>query len=119
VDEEQALWEVATALGVSFDADAVMTRALAADALLKAVPRDADTPRPYDREWHQGMAEAAVPAVVVLLAEGRLDDYLTTGEHLTNATEAVAILAPLPDPDDHVYGRTLLEKLYARRHPAT
>ena len=96
-----------------------MTRALAAAALLKAVPREEEAPRPYDREWHEGMAKATVPAVVKLLAEGRLDDYLTTGEHLEAATEAVANLAPLPDPDDYVYGRTLLEKLHARRHPDT
>ncbi len=116
MDEEQALWEVATALGSTFDADATRTRAHAAAALLALMPEGA--PGPLDREWHEGLAQAAIPATVALLAGGALDDYLRTGENLSGAAGAVAKLAPLPGADDIHYAEVLLEKLYARRHSA-
>lgn len=120
MDEEQALWEVATALGIEFDADPVMCRALASAELLKLVEQSIDnTPSPLDREWHEGLAQATVPATVKLLAEGRLDNYLKTGDGLEAATNAVAAMAPLPEPKDHIYARVLLEKLHSRRHPSS
>ena len=93
MDEEQALWEVATALGSTFDADATRTRAHAAAALLALMPEGA--PGPLDREWHEGLAQATIPATVTLLAGGALDDYLQTGDNLSGAAGAVAKLAPL------------------------
>jgi hypothetical protein len=118
MDEEQALWEVATALGIEFDADPVMCRALAAADLLKRVESIETRTGPLDREWHEGLAAATVPATVKLLTEGRLDTYLRTGDGLEAAVTAVAELAPLPDPKDYVYARVLLDCLHARRHPA-
>jgi hypothetical protein len=114
VDDEQALWEVATALGVTFDADAARTRAHAAAALLALMPESA--PAPLDREWQEGLAQATIPATVTLLANGTLDDYLKTGDNRTGAAAAVAKLAPLPGADDIHYAEVLLDKLYARRH---
>jgi hypothetical protein len=116
VDEEQALWEVATALGVDFDADATRTRAHAAAALLALMPEG--PPAPLDREWHEGLARAVIPATVILLAGGALDEYLKTGDDLSGAAAAVAKLAPLPGADDIRYAEVVLEKLYARRHRA-
>jgi hypothetical protein len=118
VDEEQALWEVSTALGVTFDADAERARAHATAALLAAAPVD-DEPSPLDREWHEGMARASVLATVTLLAKGGLDDYLHSGDGLEAGVQAVAKLAPLPDSDDGTYPRVLLQKLYDRRHAAS
>ncbi len=115
MDDEQALWEVSTALGVTFDADAERTRAHATAALLAMAPVDAE-PSPLDREWHEGMARATVLATVTLLAKGGLDDYLQSGDGIEAAVGAVAKLAPLPDSDDGTYPRLLLEKLYDRRH---
>jgi len=114
VDEEQALWEVATALDVTFDADATRTKAHAAAALLALVPDDA-TPAPLDREWREGLARATIPATVTLLANGALDDYLRTGEGVAGAASAVAKLAPLPAPEDARFAEVLLERLRARR----
>jgi hypothetical protein len=114
VDEEQALWEVATALGVTFDADAPRTRAHAAAALLALLPEPEVAP--LDREWRDGLAQATIPATVTLLANGVLDDYLKTGENLSGAANAVAKLAPLPEADDIPIAEAVLEKLYARRH---
>ncbi len=116
MDEEQALWEVATALGVAFDADATRTRAHAAAVLLALMPENA--PAPMDREWREGLAQATIPATVTLLAAGTLDDYLKTGENLAGAAGAVAKLAPLPGPDDIHFAEVLLEKLRARRNRA-
>ena len=114
MDEEQALWEVATALGVTFDADETRTRAHAAAALVALMPENA--PAPMDREWREGLAQATIPATVTLLAGGTLDDYLKTGENLAGAAGAVAKLAPLPGADDVRFAEVLLEKLYARRN---
>ncbi len=103
---------------MTFDADVMLTRAHAAAALLALVPEDGD-PAPMDREWHEGAAQATIPATVTLLANGALDDYLRTGENLSGATGAVAKLAPLPGAGDLRYAEALLEKLYARRHAAS
>jgi hypothetical protein len=118
MDDEQALWEVATALGSEFDADHARTRAHATAALVKLVETDTDEPSPLDREWRDGMAAATVGATVKLLAAGQLDSYLSTGEHAGGAAEAIAKMAPLPEPKDLVFANTMLDKLYARRHPA-
>ncbi len=117
MDDEQALWEVATALGIEFDADPIKCRAVAAADLFKRVESADDTPSPLDREWHEGLAAATIPATVTLLAGGRLDPYLKTGDGLEAAVNAVAQIAPLPEPKDHVYARVLLELLHGRRHP--
>ena len=116
MDDEQALWEVATALGVTFDADAARTRAHAAAALLALMPEA--RPGPLDREWREGLAQATIPATVTLLAAGSLDDYLHTGDNMSAAAAAVAKLAPLPGPDDIHFAEVVLEQLYARRHTA-
>lgn len=118
MDDEQALWEVATALGVTFDADAARTRAHATAALLAAAPAG-DGPAPLDREWREGMAAATVSATVTLLAAGSLEDYLHSGEGLEAAVGSVAKLAPLPDTDDGTLPTVLLHKLYERRHAAS
>ncbi len=118
MEDEQALWEVATALGSEFDADAARTRAHAAAALLKLVESDTAEPSPLDREWQEGMAAATVSASVKLLAAGQLDNYLSTGEHAAASAEAIAKMAPLPEEKDLVFANAMLEKLYARRHPA-
>ena len=116
MEDEQALWEVSTALGAEFDADAARGRAHAAATLNKLVPTDG-TPSPYDREWREGVAQATVSATISLLASGRLDHYLTTGENARAAAEAIAQLAPLPQSDDLSFAQVMVEKLYARRHP--
>jgi len=116
VDEEQGLWEVATALGVTFDADAPRTRAHAAAALLALMPEQG--PAPLDREWREGLAAATIPATVTLLANGALDSFLGSGEGRSAAASAVAKLAPLPSASDIGYAEVLLDKLYARRHTA-
>ncbi len=117
MDDEQALWEVATALGVTFDADVARTRAHAAAALLALMPEA--RPGPLDREWREGLAQATIPATVTLLAGGTLDDYLRTGENLAGAAGAVAKLAPLPGADDIQFAEVLLEKLRQRRQNPT
>src|SRR5579862_1813357 len=119
MDDEQALWEVATALGSEFDADAARTRAHASAALLKLVESETADPSPLDREWHEGMAAATVAASVKLLVSGQLDSYLATGENGGGAADAIAKLAPLPDEKDLVFATAMLEKLHARRHPAS
>ena len=116
MDDERALWEVATALGSEFDADATRTRAHAAAALLDLVGRVGE-PSPLDREWREGMAASTVAATVRLLVSGQLDGYLATGEHAGGAAEAIAKLAPLPEPKDLVFANVMLDKLYTRRHP--
>jgi len=117
MDDEQALWEVATALGSEFEADHARTRAHAATALVTLVETDTAEPSPLDREWRDGMAAATVGATVRLLVSGQLDGYLATGEHAAGAAEAIAKLAPLPEEKDLVFARAMLDKLYARRHP--
>ncbi len=116
MEDEQALWEVSTALGSEFDADGARARAHAAAALLKLVPTD-EEPSPYDREWREGVARSTVDATVALLAGGRLDSYLSSGENATAAAEAVAAMAPIPQPEDLVFAEVMVERLYARRHP--
>jgi len=118
MEDEQALWEVATALGSEFDADEARTRAHAA-AVLLALVANADTgPAPFDREWDEGHALATVKATVTLLQAGTLDPFLASGDHEQGAAEAIARTAPLPDPKDLVFAHTILQKLYDRRHPA-
>ena len=119
MEEEQAIWEVATALGSEFDADATRTLAHAGATLEKLVTVPDDGPAPYDREWHEGMALATVKATVTLLREGTLDPYLASGDHEAGAVDAIARLAPLADPKDQVFAEVILQKLYARRHPTS
>lgn len=116
MDDETALWEVATALGSEFDADHARTKAHAAAALGKLVPSEPGEPSPLDREWREGMAAATVSATVRLLVSGQLDDYLATGDHAAGAADAIAKMAPLPEEKDLVFAEAMLEKLYARRH---
>jgi hypothetical protein len=118
MEDEQALWEVASALGSEFDADAARTRAHAAATLLALVSNPDSGPAPFDREWDEGHAMATVKAAVTLLQAGTLDAYLANGDHELGAAEAIARTAPLPDPKDLVFAHTILQKLYDRRHPA-